>query len=236
MQQIIQQTMEYVIKPIAYIHTDFPDKFGVPRQFGIADGLEAQIVFEEEFRRVEAVKELDGYSHIWLIWQFSKNLEEGWKSTVRPPRLGGNRRVGVFASRSPFRPNHLGLSAVKLLKVDTECPNAPVLTVAGADLVDGTPIFDIKPYIPGNDIIKGSVGGFTEGLKDKEMEVVCPEELIGLIPEEKRAGLLQVLKLDPKPSYQDDSARIYGFGFAGFEVRFKSERNRIVVTEIIENS
>lgn len=227
--------MEYTIKPIAHIHTDFSGKFGVPRQFGIAESLKAQIVFEEDFRRVEAVKELEGYSHIWLIWLFSENLGQPWKPTVRPPRLGGNRRVGVFASRSPFRPNSLGLSAVRLLEIDRSCENAPVLTVAGADLVDGTPIFDIKPYIPENDIIEGSRGGFTEGLKDLSLDLDFPEELLSRIPEEKREGLLEVLRLNPKPSYQEDPDRIYGFGFAGFEIRFKTDGSTLKVVEILEN-
>ena len=207
------------IKRIATIYTDLPDKFGLPRQSGLVEGLTGRVVMEKEFRREEAFRGLEGYSHIWLIWGFSGN-EGRWQLTVRPPRLGGNRRVGVFASRSPFRPNGLAISAVKLLGIDWDCEDAPVLYVDGIDMKDGTPVYDIKPYAPHSDCIPGALGGFSaEVLADPAVE--APEELLEKLPEDKRKALIGILAQDPAPHYQDDEARIYGFEYAGYEIKFR---------------
>ena len=220
------------MKPIAHIETDFPEKFGIPRQSGLVEALRAAVVFEPAYRSAEAVRGLEEFSHIWLIWEVSRARRETWSPTVRPPRLGGNKRVGVFATRSPFRPNALGLSAVRLEGVETDGPEGPVLRVAGADLLDGTPIYDIKPYLPYADAIPGASGGFTSQVERRWLEVRCPEDLLEQIPPEKREALLGVLAQDPRPSYQSDPERLYGMAFAGLQVRFRVEGERLTVVEM----
>ena len=220
------------MKIIAHIRSDFPTKFGIPRQSGLVEDLTAQIVFTPEYRVPEAVRGLEDFSHIWLIWQFSKAVREDWSPTVRPPRLGGNTRMGVFATRSPFRPNAIGLSCVKLLAVDPSTPEGPVLTVAGADLMDGTPIFDIKPYIPYADCQPEASGGFTDTAKDFLLDVEFPQELLSCIPEDRRAALLGVLSHDPRPSYQHSPQRIYGMAFGAFDVRFRVEGSTLYVVDV----
>lgn len=222
------------IKPIARIHTDFSEKFGVPRQAGLAPSLTGKIVFEPEYRNIRAVKELDGFSHIWLIWEFSQCSDSKFNPTVRPPRLGGNRRVGVFASRSPFRPNRLGLSCVKIEKIETGGENAPIITVSGVDMTDGTPIYDIKPYIPIADCIPTASEGYTAQTKKYKINVSCDEKLLSIIPENKRQALLELLSNDPRPAYNDEEGKEYGVTFAGFNIRFKYENNSLSVTQIKE--
>lgn len=218
---------------IARIQTDFPTKFGVPRQSGLASALESRIVFEPEFRNPDALRGLEDFSHIWLIWQFDRALRDGWSPTVLPPKLGGKTRVGVFATRSPFRPNAIGLSSVRLLRVEPHTADGPVLHVAGADLVDGTPIFDIKPYLPYADAHPDAVDGF-EGKRSAEpLEVVFPPELEAMIPPEKREGLRQALACGPIPGYQHDPTRRYGFNFCGRDVRFTIDGNTLYVVEIV---
>lgn len=220
------------MKIIARIHSDFPSKFGIPRQSGLVEALKARVVFEPDFRSPEAVRGLEGFSHIWLIWQFSQAVREDWSPTVRPPRLGGNQRVGVFATRSPFRPNPIGLSCVKLEKVDYTAPGGPVLLVRGADLLDGTPIFDVKPYVPLADCRPQAVGGFSDQHREDGLSVDFPPALLEQVPEEKRGALLGVLAQDPRPSYQHDPQRVYGMAFAGLEVRFTVEGNILTVRGI----
>ena len=224
---------EQTIKPIARIRTDFPTKFGIPRQAGLAGELKGKIVFEPAFRIVEALRGLEGFSHIWLIWGFSENEGHEWTPTVRPPRLGGNTRMGVFATRSPFRPNGLGLSCVRILSLQKEEGLGTTILVAGADMVDGTPIYDIKPYLPYCDSIPDAVGGFAPDA-GRALTVVIPPELENRIPREKQAALRSVLSRDPRPRYQEDPERIYGMGFAGQEVRFRVDGERLLVTEIEE--
>lgn len=209
------------INPIAHIHTDFPEKFGIPRQSGLVEELEGWIVMETEFRNQEAFRGLEGFTHIWLIWQFSGSLCKAWSPTVRPPRLGGNRRMGVFATRSPFRPNSLGLSVVRLTKIDLAHPEyGPVLYVAGADLMDGTPIFDIKPYVPHADCKSDAEGGFSDKVRDYRLKTEIAQEHLQQLPEGKREALRKVLEEDPRPAYQRDPERVYGFPFSGFEIKF----------------
>ena len=224
------------ITPIAHIHSDFPTKFGIPRQSGLVDTLQATIIFEPEYRTSEALRGLEGFSHIWLIWEFSEAIRDTWTPTVRPPRLGGNKRVGVFATRSPFRPNSLGLSSVKLVKIENHTELGPVLHVSGADLMDGTPIFDIKPYVPHADSHPEAIGGFGDNFKDYHLDVEFPEKLMQLIPEGKRESLKGVLAQDPRPSYQQDPDRIYGFEFAGFEIKFKVQKGMLTVYQVIKRS
>ena len=214
---------QHTLRVIARVHSDFPTKFGIPRQSGLVDSLRARVVFEPEFRVSEAVRGLEDFSHIWLIWQFSQAVRQDWSPTVRPPRLGGNRRLGVFATRSPFRPNALGLSVVRL---------EPVLHVAGADLLDGTPVYDVKPYLPYADARPEALGGFTARTPRRRLEVRCPEELLARAPEAKREALLGVLAEDPRPSYQSDPDRLYGMAFAGMEVRFTVAGETLTVVEI----
>lgn len=221
------------IVPIAHIRSDFSTKFGVPRQSGLVEELTAQVVFTPEYRDASALRGLEGFSHIWLIWEFSQAKREGWSPTVRPPRLGGNKRLGVFATRSPFRPNPIGLSCVRLMEVRQDRELGPVLTVAGADLMDGTPIYDIKPYLPYADCKPDAVGGFADLPKGADLVVDCPEELLKAAPEDKRAALLAVLAQDPRPQYQDDPDRVYGMAFAGLEVKFRVEGDRLTVIEIV---
>ena len=221
------------LKVIATIHTDFPSKFGIPRQGGLVDALKATVTFEPEYRDASALRGLEGYSHLWLIWHFSESVMERWSPTVKPPRLGGNRRMGVFATRSPFRPNPLGLSCVKLEGIELSGPNGPVLHVAGADLMDGTPIFDIKPYIPYVDCHPDATGGFTDGIDYERLTVEFPEALLSPIPPDKRQALIEVLAQDPRPGYRHgESGKRYGVAFAGFDVRFIVEGNILTVIEV----
>lgn len=217
---------------IANIHSDFPTKFGIPRQSGLVEELTAKIVFTPDYRVPEAVRGLEDFSHIWLIWQFSKAVREHWSPTVRPPRLGGNTRMGVFATRSPFRPNAIGLSCVRLLKVEPNTPEGPVLTVAGADLMDGTPILDIKPYIPYADCQMEATGGFTDTAGEFLLKVEFPPELLSMVPEDRREALIGVLRHDPRPSYQRKPERVYGMEFAGVNVRFRVEGEVLTVIEV----
>ena len=221
------------MKIIARIYTDFKEKFGIPRQSGLADGLVGRIVFEEEYRRPEALRGIEGYSHLWLIWNFSESERDTWSPTVRPPRLGGNRRVGVFATRSPFRPNPIGLSSVRLLGVEDTAREGKVLLVSGADLLDGTPIYDIKPYLAFTDSHPDAVCGFADGVRDYKLTVDFPEELSERIEKEKLQGLITLLENDPRPSYQDDPERIYGMLFSDREIKFRVESDRLIVTDII---
>ena len=220
------------IRPIARIHTDFPSKFGIPRQPGIVGSLQGKVVFEEEYRSDESLRGLDGFSHIWLIWGFSVSGGGHWSPTVRPPRLGGNERVGVFASRSPFRPNPLGLSVVKLEGIVREPGIGMVLIVRGADMMDGTPIYDIKPYIGYSDRVENPVSGYASEPAGSRAGVEIPPELLARVPEDKREALLGVLSQDPRPAYQDDPERIYGFGFAGMDIRFRVEDGTLYVCDI----
>lgn len=217
---------------IAHIQTDFPTKFGIPRQSGLVKELEGRIVFIPPYRNPDAVRGLEGFSHIWLIWQFSESVREGWSATVRPPRLGGNVRMGVFATRSPFRPNPIGLSSVRLLGVEQSAELGPVLRVAGADLMDGTPIFDIKPYIPLSDCHPEAAGGFSPRDNAPLLEVDFPESLLSQIPERARSALMGVLAQDPRPAYQKDPNRRYGVPFAGYDVRFTVEDSVLRVVEV----
>lgn len=222
------------ITPIAYICSDFKEKFGIPRQSGLVDALRAEVVFAPEFRVPDAVRGLEDFSHIWLIWEFSQARRAGWSPTVRPPRLGGNKRVGVFASRSPFRPNALGLSCVRLEGVAVDAARGPVLRVAGADLLDGTPVYDIKPYLPYADAWPEASGGFTDRTERRRLEVVCAPEVLEAVPEEKRAALLGVLAEDPRPSYQSAPERVYGMAFGSWQVRFTVDGQALTVRQIVK--
>jgi tRNA-Thr(GGU) m(6)t(6)A37 methyltransferase TsaA len=211
-----------VIEPIAYIRTSFPEKFGIPRQSGLASNLKARVVFEPQYRNADAVRGLEGFSHIWLIWEFSANRKSGWQPTVRPPRLGGNVHMGVFATRSPFRPNPLGLSCVELEGIDADAADGPVLVVRGADLMDGTPVYDIKPYIKYADSRPHALCGYVEKLHERRLKVVIPSEMAdGIMDKSIMPSLVEVLQLDPRPSYHDDPERIYGLSFEGLNVRFR---------------
>lgn len=220
------------MKVIAYIHTDFPEKFGIPRQSGLVPELTGTIVFEPEYRSPEAVKGLEGFNYIWLLWQFEGVKRENWSATVKPPRLGGNKHVGVFATRSPFRPNPIGLSSVKLESIEIT-DKGPVLHVSGIDLRDKTPIYDIKPYLPYADCHPDAKEGFAGEVKEYCLEVSFPNDLLEKIPIEKRAALIEVLKQDPRPSYHSDPERKYGVSFAGYDVHFRVEANVLEVFEII---
>lgn len=220
---------EITMKPVAVIRTDFPEKFGIPRQSGLVESLAGRIIPEPEYRVREAFRGLEEFSHLWLVWVFSENLEKPWSPTVRPPRLGGNSRMGVFATRSPFRPNPIGLSCVRLEKIDWEDPEGPVLLVRGADLMDGTPILDIKPYLPYADALPDAIGGFAAQAPERRLEVILPPELAGRVPDDKKEALLDVLSRDPRPAYQNDPERVYGLAFAGLNLRFRVEEGRLTV-------
>ena len=220
------------LKVIAHIRTAFPTKFGIPRQSGLVDSLRGEIIFTPEYRSADAVRGLEDFSHIWLVWQFSGAVRDTWSPTVRPPRLGGNTRMGVFATRSPFRPNPLGLSSVKLEGIEMRPEVGPVLLVRGADLMDGTPIYDIKPYIPYADCHPDAAAGFTAQTQFHHVEVVCPEEVWAQVPAAERDGLRGVLENAPRPSYQHDPERVYGMEFAGLEVHFKVDGDTLTVTDI----
>ena len=221
------------MRVIARIHSDFATKFGVPRQSGLVDALESTVVFEPEYRNMDALRGLEDFSHLWLVWVFDKAVRRDWSPTVRPPRLGGNRRMGVFATRSPFRPNPIALSSVKLAGIEQTAEQGPVLHIRGADLMDGTPILDIKPYIPYADAHPEALGGFAAVPAGETLEVIIPPELLEKIPPERREALRGVLAQDPRPHYQDDPGRIYGFGFAGMEVKFSVEGTCLTVREIL---
>ena len=220
------------MKIIAKIQNDFPEKFGVPRQSGLVESLKAKIVFEPEYRNIDALRGLDGYSHIWLIWQFSEAVRDTWSPTVRPPRLGGDVRQGVFATRSPFRPNPIGLSSVKLEAVEVDETLGPVLVISGTDLMNGPPIYDIKPYLPFTDSHPDAVGGFADAFVDYGLEVHVPEEMLALVPEDKQEALLGVLAQDPRPSYQNDPERVYGVCFGTQNIRFQVKENVLTVIAV----
>ena len=220
------------IQVIARMESDFATKFGIPRQSGLVQQLRSTIVFEPEFRNPDTLRGIEGYSHLWLIWQFSEAVRTEWSPTVRPPRLGGNTRMGVFATRSPFRPNSLGLSCVRLLGVEHTEKYGTVLHVGGADLMDGTPIFDIKPYIPYADCQNDATGGFTDNADDYLLDVDFPQELLALLPADKQDAAIAVLSHDPRPSYQRKPDRVYGLTFAGFDIRFTVCDKILTVTEV----
>ncbi|MBQ8972281.1 MAG: tRNA (N6-threonylcarbamoyladenosine(37)-N6)-methyltransferase TrmO [Clostridia bacterium] len=217
------------LRPIAHIQTDFPTKFGVPRQSGLANDLLATVIFEPEYRDENALRGIEAYSHLWLIWEFSENLREGWSPTVRPPRLGGNAAMGVFATRSPFRPNPIGLSCVKLVSVERTAQCGAVLRVSGADCVDGTPIYDIKPYLPYADSHPEATGGFTDALKAHILKVEFPAALQNAFTSEQLAGLIQALSQDPRPGYRRNDERPFGFLYAGRDVRFTVSGDTLTV-------
>ena len=223
---------DVTIQVIARMHSDFATKFGIPRQSGLVEELRSTVVFEPEFRNDDALRGIEGFSHLWLIWQFSEAVRSGWSPTVRPPRLGGNTRMGVFATRSPFRPNSMGLSSVRLLGVEHTEQFGTVLHVGGADLMDGTPIFDIKPYIPYGDSHPDAIGGFTDTAKDFLLEVSFPAALLEKLPEDKRQAAIGVLSHDPRPSYQKSPGRSYGLTFAGFNIRFTVEDKLLTVSDV----
>lgn len=225
--------MDAKIRPIATMRSDFSTKFGIPRQSGLVESLRSTIVFEPEFRNADALRGIEEFSHLWIIWQFSESLTDHWSPTVRPPRLGGNTRMGVFATRSPFRPNSLGLSCVKLIGLEETKTLGTVIHVAGADLMDGTPIFDIKPYIPYADAHPDALSGFTASASDFLLSVDFPDTLLAKLPNNKQAAIVDLLSHDPRPSYQNDPARIYGLNFAGFDIRFTVENETLYVKEVI---
>ncbi len=221
----------YSIKAIAHIENDFTEKFGIPRQSGLADVI-SKIVFEPEYRVKEAFRGIEEYSHLWILWQFSKAVREEWSPTVRPPRLGGNTRMGVFATRSPFRPNSIGMSSVKLIKIDYECENAPVLYVSGADILNGTPVFDVKPYLAYTDSHPDASDGFALSSREAVLKVDFPPQLLELIPESKRESLVSVLAQDPRPQYQNSPDKIYAMQFGGFDVSFNVNGDKLTVTAV----
>jgi len=222
------------IQVIARMKSDFPTKFGIPRQSGLVQELRSSIIFEPEFRNADALRGIEGYSHLWLIWQFSEAVRTEWSPTVRPPRLGGNARMGVFATRSPFRPNNLGLSSVRLLGVEHTENYGTVLHVGGADLMDGTPIFDIKPYIPYSDCHQDAVGGFTDTAGDFLLQVDFPADLLAQLPQDKQEAAIGILSHDPRPSYQQKPDRIYGISFAGFDIRFTVKDDKLTVIDVTD--
>ena len=224
---------EIPIKIIARMKSDFSTKFGIPRQSNLVPSLHSTIIFEPEYRNSDALRGLEDFSHLWIIWQFSEAVRTQWNPTVRPPRLGGNTRMGVFATRSPFRPNSLGLSSVKILGLETTDEYGTVIQVAGADLMDGTPIFDIKPYIPYSDSHPEATGGFTDHAADFVLKVEFPPDLLAKVPSGKQQALMDVLSHDPRPSYQEDSNRIYGLNFAGKDIRFTVKESKLTVIEVI---
>lgn len=221
-----------LIKPIAKIYTDFNDKFGIPRQSGRVPSLIGKIVFEPEYRNETALRGIEDYSHLWLIFDFSQSHTESWSPTVRPPRLGGNKRLGVFATRSPFRPNSIGLSSVRLERLEKSKEDGLVLVVSGVDLLNETPIYDIKPYLPYTDCHSDAVGGFSEGYVDYKLDVEFSGDLLDIIPEDKRSAVIECLADDPRPAYQDDVNRVYNFSFSEFEIKFKVCLNVLTVIEV----
>ncbi len=230
----IEQGDDMEIRPIARIYTDFDSKFAIPRQSGLVGELEGVVVFEPQYRSPEALRGLERFSHIWLIWEFSQNTDQKWSPTVRPPKLGGNKRVGVFATRSPFRPNNLGLSCVELKGIEKSEKYGNILRVGGADLMNGTPIYDIKPYLKITDYIEEAEGALTENIDT--VKVIVSAELLSKLPEEKQSALIKVLEQDPRPAYQNEPERIYGFGFAGYEIKFRGTKEEITVTDIVKQA
>lgn len=226
--------MGITIEPVARMRSDFATKFGIPRQSGLVQDLRSTIVFEPKYRNPEALRGIEGYDYLWLIWQFSEAVRKEWSPTVRPPRLGGNARMGVFATRSPFRPNSLGLSCVRLLEVEHTQEFGTVLHVGGADLMDGTPIFDVKPYVPYADSHPDAKGGFTDGAGEYLLQVDFPQTLLEKLPEEKRSAAVGVLSHDPRPSYQRKPGRIYGLSFAGWDIRFTVDGDILTVVDILK--
>lgn len=220
------------MKAIAHIHNDYTAKFGIPRQSGLVEAVESAVIFEPAYRNADALRGLDGYSHLWLLWVFSESIRDTWSPTVLPPRLGGKTRMGVFATRSPFRPNPIGLSSVKLLGVDLHTKEGPVVYVAGADLMDGTPILDIKPYLPFTDSHPDAIGGFSDPVRDYALEVVFPDCWLSMVPERLRAPVFGLLAQDPRPSYQNDPDRVYGVAFGGFDFRFRVEDGVLTICEV----
>ena len=218
--------------PIAYIHNDYTAKFGIPRQSGLVEQVESTIVFEPAYRNPDALRGMEGYSHLWLLWIFSEAIRDTWSPTVLPPRLGGKTRMGVFATRSPFRPNPIGLSSVKLLGVELHTKVGPVIHVAGADLMDGTPILDVKPYLPYTDSHPDAIGGFADPVRDYALKVVFPEEWLRQVPERLRTPVLGLLSQDPRPSYQNDPERVYGVAFGGYDFRFRVDNGVLTVCEV----
>lgn len=223
---------EFSLKIIARIYNDYSEKFGIPRQSGIVESVKSKIIFEPEYRNADAFRGLEGYSHLWLIWQFSEVKQDNWSPTVRPPKLGGNTRMGVFATRSPFRPNPIGLSSVKLEKIEFTENNGPILTVSGADIMNGTPIFDIKPYLPYTDIHNDANGGFALQSKEKQVEVTFSNDVMARIPDNKRIELIEILEQDPRPAYQNEPNRIYGMKFAEYNVKFTVNDKILKIIEI----
>ena len=221
------------IKTIARIESDFPEKLGIPRQSGLLRTLKSVIRFEPEFRNADALRGLEGFSHLWILWIFSENVRETWKPTVRPPRLGGNKRLGVFATRSSFRPNPIAMSCVKIEEIRTEGKNGPEIVVSGADLMDGTPIVDIKPYLPYTDSIEDATSGFAIGEPERSLHVEITQEQLSAFPQAKREALVDLLAQDPRPHYQDDPERTYGFAFAGKEIKFKVAGDTLTVIQVV---
>ena len=221
-----------VIRPVAHVYTDFSEKFGIPRQSGLVEELCGRVVFTEEFRRPEALKRIEEFSHLWLVWQFSKAVTQDFRPTVRPPRLGGNERVGVFASRAPYRPNALALSCVKLVRVDWDAPDGPALIVSGVDMLSGTPVFDVKPYIPVADCHPEATEGYTKETRQHLLQAVIPEELKQKVPENKLQALIGVLQSDPRPGYEDNPSVEYGMAYAGLDVGFTVNGDVLTVTRI----
>ncbi|MBR6089793.1 MAG: tRNA (N6-threonylcarbamoyladenosine(37)-N6)-methyltransferase TrmO [Anaerolineaceae bacterium] len=219
------------LKIIARVRSDFPEKFGIPRQSGLVPDALSRIVFEPEYRSLESLRGIEGFDYLWIIWEFSENIRDNWSPTVRPPRLGGNTRLGVFATRSPFRPNPIGLSSVRLERIEHDPENGLTLVISGADLMDGTPVYDIKPYIPYTDAHPEASGGFAS-VPDKKLAVMFPQELMQQIPEKKRAALTQTLAQDPRPSYRPDGDRLYGLYFAGFNIRFHVDNGVLTVCAV----
>lgn len=222
------------MKIIAHIRTDFPSKFGIPRQSGLVSSLQGKIIFEPMYRNPEAVRGLDGFSHIWILWKFSESHKNRWSATVKPPRLGGKKRMGVFATRSPFRPNDIGLSSVRLERIEFDEELGPVLWVSGADLLDGTPIYDIKPYIPFTDCHPDATEGYTSETKVHELKVVFPEELLKIYSEEKREAVVGILAQDPRPTYFQAPDRVYGVPFAGYDVKFRVDGEVLTVCDVVK--
>ncbi|MBO5273184.1 MAG: tRNA (N6-threonylcarbamoyladenosine(37)-N6)-methyltransferase TrmO [Clostridia bacterium] len=223
---------DLLISPIAHIHTDFKDKFGIPRQSGRVPSLEGRIVFLPKYRTPDALRGIEGFSHLWLIFDFSLAHRDEWSPTVRPPRLGGNKRIGVFASRSPFRPNPIGLSSVKLERIEQSDTDGVILIVSGCDLLDGTPILDIKPYLPFSDCHPDAIGGYADEVRDHKLEIIFPDYLLGMLPEDKRPTAIDCLAEDPRPSYQNEPDRIYSMRFAGFDIHFRVEEDRLTVVKV----
>lgn len=221
------------MKIIAHIKTDFPTKFGIPRQSCLVEELVGEIIFEPEYRQMEAFRGMEDFSHLWLLWEFSEAKRENWSATVKPPRLGGKTRMGVFATRSPFRPNPIGLSCLRLMELHFDEILGPVLVVAGVDLMDGTPIYDIKPYLPYVDAHPGARGGFGDRVKDHELEVTFPEELLLRLPEEKRAGAIAFLRQDPRPAVHKDPQRVYKIAYAGCDIHFTVQEEQLTVTNVL---